>query len=227
MAGSDNVAQAAVGVLPSSDVVDFRFAAQPFEVAPGRDHVVLATGLGPAFVIAAAGGKTAAERAYEVQQRLNQAGTLLKASRDVDIELRNPDTAPALALVGKPETLLEVTEEDAAAYNEDWTGLKGRGGPVTRARLGRWWEAVAKDLVLMLVRGQQAGQRSRPRPGGTGPRGDLGGGAEDGPLRGALDRGRGPSAAAARRRARGGPAGAALGHRPRRGGRGGSRRPRS
>ena len=90
-------------MLPSSDVVDFRFAAQPLEVAPGRDRVVLATGLGPAFVIAAAGGKTAAERGYEVQQRLNQAGTLLKASRDADIELRNPDTEPALALVGKPD----------------------------------------------------------------------------------------------------------------------------
>lgn len=155
VAGSDNVAQAAISVLPSSDVVDFRFAAQTLEVAPGREHVVLATGLGPAFVIAAAGGKTAAERGYEVQQRLNQAGTLLKASREADIELRNPDTAPALALVGKPEALLEVTEEDVAAYNEDWTGLKGRGGPVTRARLGRWWAALAKDLVLMLVRGQK------------------------------------------------------------------------
>jgi hypothetical protein len=155
VAGSDNVAQAAVGVQPSSDVVDFRFATQYLEVAPGRTQVVLASGLGPAFVIAAAGGKSAAERGYEAQQRLNQAGTLLKASRDAEIELRNPDTEPFLALVGKPEPLLEVTEEDAAAYNEDWTGLKGRGGPVTRTRLARWWEAVAKDLVLMLVRGQK------------------------------------------------------------------------
>ncbi|HEY6547263.1 MAG TPA: IPT/TIG domain-containing protein, partial [Vicinamibacteria bacterium] len=153
VAGSDNAAQGELSVMPSSDVVDFRFAAQPFDAVPGRDHAVLATGLGPAFVLAAAGGKSAAERAYDVQQRLNQAGTLLKASRDVDIELRNADTAPALALVGKTETLMEVTEEDAAAYNEDWTGLKGRGGAVTRTRLARWWEAVAKDLVLMLVRG--------------------------------------------------------------------------
>ena len=42
-----------------------------------------------------------------------------------------------------------------AAFNEDWTGQKGRGGPVTRARLAQWWVAVAKDLVLMLVRGQK------------------------------------------------------------------------
>src|SRR5262249_13728425 len=34
-------------------------------------------------------------------------------------------------------------------------GLKGRGGPVTRGRLARWWEAVAKDLVLLVVRGEK------------------------------------------------------------------------
>jgi hypothetical protein len=153
VAGFENVARSGLDVLPSSDTVDFRFAAQPFEAAPGREHAVLATGLGPAFVLAASGGKSAAERAYEAQRRLNEAGTVLKATREADIELRGAETSPALALVGRSETLLEVTEEDAAAYNEDWTGLKGRGGPVTRARLGRWWEAVAKDLTLMLVRG--------------------------------------------------------------------------
>lgn len=151
--GSENVAQASLTILPSSDTVDFHFAAQPFDAVPGRDHAVLWSGLGPAFVVAASSGKTAAERAYEAQTRLNQAGTILKASRDVDIELRNPDTAPALALTGKSEVILEVSEEDVTAYNEDWTGLKGRGGAVTRTRLGRWWAAVAKDLVLMLVRG--------------------------------------------------------------------------
>ena len=153
VAGSDNEAQAPLTVLPSSDTVDFRFAAQPFDASGSRDHAVLATGLGPAFVLAAAGGKSAAERAYDAQKRLNDAGTALKASREVDIELRNPDTAPALALIGKSEVLLEVTDEDVAAYNEDWTGLRGRGGPVNRVRLGQWWAAVAKDLALMLVRG--------------------------------------------------------------------------
>ena len=153
--GSENVAQTAATVLAASDTVDFHFAAQPFDAVPGRSHAVLWSGVGPAFVVAASSGKTAAERAYDAQKRLNEAGTILKASRDVDIELRNPDTAPALALTGKSEVLLEVTDEDVAAYNEDWTGLKGRGGAVTRARLGQWWGAVAKDLVLMLVRGQK------------------------------------------------------------------------
>ena len=59
-----------------------------------------------------------------------------------------------IGLAGQPEPLLEVSEEDAAAYNEDWTGLRGRGGPVTRARLARWWEALGRDIVLITVRGQ-------------------------------------------------------------------------
>jgi hypothetical protein len=154
--GSENVAQAPLSLLPPGDPVDFRFAAQVFDVAPGREHAVLVTGLGPAFVLASSGGKTAAERAALAERRLNEAGAALKASRDVDIELRNPMGSPALALSGRPDVLLEVTEEDAAAYNEDWTGLKGRGGPVTRIRLAQWWTAVARDLVLMLVRGAKA-----------------------------------------------------------------------
>jgi hypothetical protein len=65
-------------------------------------------------------------------------------------------TRPVVGLTGRPEPLLEVTEADAAAYNEDWTRLRGRGGPVTPARLARWWEAVSRDLFLMLA------QRRRP-----------------------------------------------------------------
>ena len=50
---------------------------------------------------------------------------------------------------------MEVTLDDAAAYEEDWTGLKGRGGPVSPVRVAVWWEAVARDLVLLLVRGEK------------------------------------------------------------------------
>ena len=36
------------------------------------------------------------------------------------------------------------------------TGLaSGRGVPVTRARLARWWEALARDVVLVTVRGER------------------------------------------------------------------------
>ena len=153
--GSENVGQALVQVPPAADPVEFHFAAEPFTAAPGRAHAVVTTGLGPAFVLAASGGKTAAARAVEAAQRLNGATQALRTTVGLNLEARGLDASPVLALAGKPEALLEVAEEDAAAYNEDWTGLRGRGGPVTRARLARWWEAVGRDLVLITVRGER------------------------------------------------------------------------
>jgi len=154
-AGSENVGLLTISVPSPPATADFRFVAEPFDAAYGKSHAVLATDLGPAFVLAASGGKTAAARAMEAERRLNEAVMVLKATRGLNFEVRSADTAPALALSGRPELLLEIAEEDAAAYNEDWTGLRGRGGLVTRARLALWWEAVARDLVLILVRNER------------------------------------------------------------------------
>jgi hypothetical protein len=49
--------------------------------------------------------------------------------------------------------LLEATDADAAAYNEGW--VKAVGPAVTKARLAAWWDALARDLVLVLVRGRK------------------------------------------------------------------------
>ena len=153
--GSANVGQAELQVAPAAELVELRFVAEPFTAVPGRPHAVLATGLGPAFVLAASGGKTAAARAVEAAERLNGAAATLRTTVGLTFEARGLEASPVLALAGKPEALLEVTEEDAAAYREDWTGLRGRGGPVTRARLARWWEALGRDLVLLTVRGER------------------------------------------------------------------------
>jgi hypothetical protein len=115
---------------------------------------VLSTALGPAFVLAASGGRTAAERAAVAADRLNGAAQALRTTVGLTLEARGLDASPVLGLTGSADALVEVAEEDAAAYNEDWTGLRGRGGPVTRARLARWWEALARDLVLLTIRGQ-------------------------------------------------------------------------
>jgi hypothetical protein len=154
-AGSEHVGLLTISVPSPPETPDFRFVAEPFDAAYGKSHAVLATDLGPAFVLAASGGKTAAARAMEAERRLNDAVIVLKATRGLNFEVRSADTAPALALSGRPELLVEIAEEDAAAYNEDWTGLRGRGGLVTRARLALWWEAVARDLVLILVRNEK------------------------------------------------------------------------
>ncbi len=152
--GNANVGRALLQLKPQADTIDFRFVAEPFAPAPGRIHALLATGFGPAFVLAASGGMTAAERAAVAADRLNAAAGPLRTTVGLTFEARGVDSNPVLGLVGRPEALVEVTEEDAAAYNEDWTGLRGRGGPVTRARLARWWEALARDLVLLTVRAQ-------------------------------------------------------------------------
>ena len=152
--GSSNTGVAQLRLKPAPSVVDFRFVAEPFTPSPGRAHALVATGLGPAFVLAASGGRSAAERAAQAAERLNAAAEPLRTTLGLTLEARGLDTSPVIGLAGRPEPLLEVSEEDAAAYNEDWTGLRGRGGPVTRARLARWWEALGRDIVLLTLRRQ-------------------------------------------------------------------------
>ncbi|HVR71750.1 MAG TPA: IPT/TIG domain-containing protein, partial [Vicinamibacteria bacterium] len=165
--GSEYVGRAAVGINPPADPVDFRFTAEPLIDAPDHDHAVISSGLGPAFVVSAAGGRSAALRAAEAVRRLNDAAATLKASLAQDVEMRGLDLgSPAIVLTGSGETLLDITEEDAAAYNEDWTRLRGRGGPVTRARLAVWWGAVARDLVRLLVRWEAPQHASSLAPEG-------------------------------------------------------------
>src|SRR6266511_2450668 len=111
VAGSENVGQTTLQVPSPPEMADFRFVAEPFDAAYGKTHAVLATALGPAFVLAASGGRTAADRAVEAQRRLNEA-VLVLSTGGLNFEVRTPDTTPALALAGRPELLLEVTEEE-------------------------------------------------------------------------------------------------------------------
>jgi hypothetical protein len=151
--GLDNVAQSSLTISPPLDPVDFSFAAEPFVDAAGHEHAVLTTGLGPAFVLSDSGGRSAAERALEAERRLNAAAVPLRASRGEDLEVRGVDSDPIVVLMGKSDPILQVADEDAAAYDEDWT--RGRKGvPVSRGRLALWWGAVARDLALMLARGE-------------------------------------------------------------------------
>jgi hypothetical protein len=150
--GSENIGQAAINVTPLADPAEFFFVAEPFEDAPGHEHAALATALGPAFVLSGSGGRTAAQRAVEAAERLNAAAATLRASVDADVRVREPETNPRLVESSRESALFDVTTEDALGYEEDWTGLRGRGEPASRARLARWWEAVARDLVLLFAR---------------------------------------------------------------------------
>jgi len=155
IAGLDNVGQSTLTLAAPADPVDLRFSAEPFEDEAGHLHAVISTALGPAFVLSAVGGHSALDRAFETQRRLNEAAATLKASRDADIEVRVADNGYGLFLSGKNQPVVEVRPEDAAAYNEDWTKQKGRGGPVTPGRLASWWHAVVRDLTLLLARSEK------------------------------------------------------------------------
>jgi FHA domain-containing protein/IPT/TIG domain-containing protein len=153
--GVEHVGQSRLVVAAAPDPVDLRFVAEPFEDTPGHEHAVLTTGLGPAFVLSASGGRSVAERALEAQRRLNEAGAALKGTVDGDVRARGLEGSPSLVVAGRNTPLLDVTIDDAAGYEEDWTGLKDRAGPLSPARVAVWWEAVARDLVLLLVRGDK------------------------------------------------------------------------
>jgi hypothetical protein len=159
--GSSEAARALVSVA-AGDPVEWRFAAEPFEDAAGHHHVFLTTALGPAFVLSPAGGRTAAERAVEATRRLNESAAVLRSSLDADFRARGH----AVELVPKETPVLEVSPEDAAAYAENWTG--GRGGAATPERLAQWWAAIARDLVLMLVRNEKPAHAA-----GLGPEGRV------------------------------------------------------
>jgi putative intracellular protease/amidase len=153
--GSEEIGRAIIQVTPAPDPIRLDFVAEPFPSPPESPHAVVSTGIGPAFVFSAANGRSAAQRALAAQQRLNEAVATLVAAPTALPEARDLATRPVVSVAGYPEAILEVTAADAAAYNEDWTRLRGRGGPVTPARLARWWEAVYRDLVLMLLRGER------------------------------------------------------------------------
>jgi len=152
--GSTQIGQAGLSIIALAEPVGFRFVAEPFEDVPGHEHAALATGLGPAFILTSAQGKSAAERAYEAQQRFNDAAQVLRSTRTAEIRARYEPT-PVVYLVTRDTVLLDVAGADAEAYNEDWTRSRTKGGPVTVARLATWWEAVARDLVLLLLRGEK------------------------------------------------------------------------
>lgn len=138
----------------AADPIDFHFVAEPLEEDPA--HAVLATELGPAFVLSASGGQSAAARALEAQKRLNAAAGPLKAALEADLEARDFVTGrPVIALKGQAGALLEVTAEDAAGYDKDWTRLGARHRAVTPGRLATWWLAEARDLLLVLVRNEK------------------------------------------------------------------------
>lgn len=151
VAGQDVLAQSTLDVAAPTSGIDFRFVAEVLDEAPDGSLAAVATELGPAFVLAGSDGRTAAQRAHDAQLELNRAAVAVKASLAAEFEARFTEP-PSIGLRGKSEAVLTATAADAAAYTS-------RGSrPVSPARLTAWWSAVARDLVLLLVRSERPQQ---------------------------------------------------------------------
>jgi hypothetical protein len=143
---SSHVGQSLISVAPAADPIEWRFAAEPFADAPAMPRVPR-RGAGTVFV-PSGGGVGRSARSGPRSGSTTRPGC---ARPEADLAA----SGAVVQLMPKATPLLEATAEDAAAYNEDWTRLGGRGGPVTPERLALWWTALARDLVLILVRSQR------------------------------------------------------------------------
>ena len=134
----------------------------------GRGHAVLSTGLGPAFVLAASGGKSAAARAVEAAGRLNDAAQALRTTVGLNLEARGLDASPVIALAGRPEAL---ARSDRGGRRGLQRGLDRPAGP-RRARDPRASRAVvggarARPRAAHRPRGEDRSSRPRSRPRGA------------------------------------------------------------
>jgi hypothetical protein len=145
--GSSGAGSASLAVAGAADPVAWRFVAEPYECSAGHAHAFVGSALGPAFVLSASGGRSAAARAHEAAQRLNEAAGPLRASLDAEFEARGA----SVRLKPRDTLVLEATAEDATVYQESGS----RGSDVTPERLASWWTALARDLVLVVLRSQK------------------------------------------------------------------------
>ena len=150
--GYANPALTTLMISPATDPIALRFVAEPLSEG-GRTRAAVGTALGPVFVLAYSGGRSAAERAAEAVRRLNGATAVLRDQADAALELRLGGPSALIGVAGSREPLLEVTNEDAQAYAS--TVARGRATAVTRTRLANWWLAELRDIVLLLGRGER------------------------------------------------------------------------
>jgi hypothetical protein len=161
-----------VNVAPLPELAELRFFAERLDEDPSDAHAIVASYLGSVVVLSASGGRSAAERAVEVQAKLNAAAEVVSRSPGADFEVRDLPLTPRIAVTGQGDTILEVTAEDAAGYDQEWNRGRGRGGPATPDRVARWVAAILKDHVLMLARGEKPHHASDLAPEGR-PLGEL------------------------------------------------------
>ena len=136
------------------------------------------------------GRARAADRALEAQRRLNDAATLLKASRDLNFEVRNLETSPILGpgrtARGDPRRRPMRTRPHTTRTGRGSAGGAGRSRARDSPSGGRRWLATSSCSSS----GGEAAVRGGPRPRGACAGRCVRGGAEDRALRRPARRGR-------------------------------------
>jgi hypothetical protein len=117
------------------------------------------SGVGPAFVLSASGGRSAAERGYEGRAPPQRSRRGVKGGAvDADIRARGSTARRPLVVAGQTPRLVEVTLDDAAAYEEDWTA-QGTAGPIHPARVACGGKRCARPSCS-----SSSAERSRTSP---------------------------------------------------------------
>ena len=91
--------------------------------------------------------RSVGERALRVAAALNAVVDRARVGQPAAFEARE-EPAPGVALVGAPDLIVQVTPQDAAAY-ETPPGLPGRGAPPTPIALARHWAALLNDTMVI------------------------------------------------------------------------------
>jgi hypothetical protein len=91
--------------------------------------------------------RSVAERALRVAAALSAAVDRARVGQAVTFEAREQPTI-GVALAGAPDLLVQVTPQDAAAY-ETPPGLPARGAPPTPIALARHWAALLNDTLVI------------------------------------------------------------------------------
>ncbi len=136
-------------IRPSRGYFVPRYFPAPVPEHPGSGQAFVATELGPVIALGAPGDSAStADRAARVAESLTRLVDQA-ASTPVSFELRDSG-GPAVAVVGRPEILVKVLPEDAAAYDEAFdASAKGRRPPAKA--VAALWLALLQDQFALFV----------------------------------------------------------------------------
>ena len=125
-----------------------RFFAGAVVEGSAKGQAVVGTEIAPVLLLSWKGdSRSVGERALRVAAALNAAVDRARVGQPAVFEARE-QPAPGVALVDAPDLVVQVTPQDAAAY-ETPPGLPGRGAPPTLIVLARHWAALLNDTMVI------------------------------------------------------------------------------